>query len=102
MPYAPSVSVTRLLWALAVVLAVVVVGLAIDPRSDAESSVTVIVAKQMIPAGIFVKPSTFTLVTVPQDEVAAGTISDIKYIALHRVAHPIYPGERFTASDFSP
>ena len=29
-------------------------------------------------------------------------LTDIKYIALHYVAHPIYPGERFGVSDFSP
>ena len=101
--YTPSVSLTRLLWAVAVVLAVVVVGVAyLDGRSDGETSTTVFVAKQLIPAGTLVRPRMFDFLTVRQDEVEAGTLTDIKYIALHYVAHPIHPGERFSVSDFSP
>jgi Flp pilus assembly protein CpaB len=111
--YTPSVSLTRLLWAVAVALAVVVVGVAyLDRRSDGETvtspfgdgetSTTVFVAKQLIPAGTLVRPRMFDFLTVRQDEVEAGTLTDIKHIALHYVAHPIYPGERLSVSDFSP
>ena len=100
--YTPSVSPTRVLWALAVVLAVAVVGMAyVGRRSDGETS-TVVVAKQLIPAGTLVKPRMYDLQAVPQDEVAAGTLIDPRVLAMQYVAHPIYPGERFTTSDFSP
>ena len=95
-------SPTRLLWAVAVVLAVaVVVGMAYGRRSDGEPKTTVMVAKQLIPAGTYVRPGTFDFKTVSQDEIEAGTLTDIRYIALHHVAHPIYPGEQFRTSDFS-
>lgn len=101
--YTPSVSLTRLLWAVALVLAVVVVGMAyLGRRSDGETSAIVVVAKQRIPAGTLVKPRMYDLLTVPQDEVESGTLTDLRYLALHYVGHPIYPGERFTTSDFSP
>ena len=100
--YTPSVSLTRLLWAVAVVLAVVVVGVAYLDRGDGEATSTVVVAKQRIPAGTLVRPSMYDLLTVPQGEVEAGTLTDLKYLALHYVAHSIYPGERFSVSDFSP
>jgi Flp pilus assembly protein CpaB len=97
------VSPTRLLWAIAVVLAVaVVVGMVYGRRGDGEPKTTVMVAKQLIPAGTYVVPGTFEFVTVPQDEVVAGTLTDIRYLAYYSVAHPIYPGERFRTSDFSP
>jgi hypothetical protein len=100
--YTPSVSLTRLLWAAAVVLAVVVVGTAYLGRGDGETTSTVVVAKRLIPAGTFVRPSMYDIQTVPQDEVEAGTLTDLRVLAMHHVARPIYPGERFTTSDFSP
>jgi len=96
------VSPTRLLWAVAIVLAVVVVGMTYDRRSDGETSATVMVAKQLISAGTYVKPGTFDFVTVPKHEVERGTLTNVPYIALHHVAHPIYPGETFRTSDFTP
>jgi Flp pilus assembly protein CpaB len=97
------VSPTRLLWAVAVVLAVVVVGMTyLDRRGDGEPKTTVMVAKQLIPAGTYVRPSTFDFLTVPQDEIEPGTLTDVRYIAQHYVAHEIFPGERFRTSDFSP
>jgi len=100
--YTPPVSLTRLLWAAAVVLAVVVVGTAYLGRGDGETTSTVVVAKRLIPAGTFVRPSMYDIQTVPQDEVEAGTLTDLRVLAMHHVARPIYPGERFTTSDFSP
>ena len=95
-------SPTRLFWAVAVVLAVVVIGMAyLDRRGDGEPKTTVMVAKQLIRAGPYVRPGTFDFKTVSQDEIEAGTLTDIRYIALHQVAHPIYPGEQFRTSDFS-
>ena len=44
----------------------------------------------------------YDLLTVPHDEVEAGTLTDLRYLAMYSVADPIYPGERFTTSDFSP
>jgi Flp pilus assembly protein CpaB len=96
------VSLTRLLWALAVVLAVVVAGMAYLGQRDGETATTVVVAKQLIPAGTFVKPRMYDLVTVPEADVEPGTLTDLRVLAMHDVAHPIYPGERFTTSDFSP
>jgi len=49
-----------------------------------------------------VRPSTFDFLTVPQDEIEPGTLTDVRYIAQHYVAHEIFPGERFRTSDFSP
>jgi hypothetical protein len=97
-----SVNLTRLLWMLALALAVVVVGLTYLGRDEGEPKTTVMVATQLIPAGIYVRPGTFEFVTVRQDEVEAGTLTDVKVIAMHAVAHPIQPGKRFAASDFSP
>ena len=102
MTYTPSVSLTRLLWAIAVVVAFVVVGMAYLARGGGETTSTVVVAKQLIPAGTYVRPSMYDLLTVPQDEVEAGTLTDLRYVAMYSVADPIYPGERFTTSDFSP
>jgi Flp pilus assembly protein CpaB len=96
------VSLTRLLWAVTVVLAVVVLGMVYVDRRGDEPTTTVMVAKQLIPAGTYVKPGTFAFVTVPQDEVEPGTLTDVRYIAMHTVAHPIHPGEPFAAADFSP
>jgi Flp pilus assembly protein CpaB len=97
------VSVTRLLWAVAVVLAVVVVvGMTYLGRRDGETTSPVVVAKRLIPAGTLVNPSMYDIQTVPQDEVEAGTLTDLRALAMHHVARPIYPGERFTTSDFSP
>ena len=94
---------TRLLWAVAVVLAVAVVsGIAHGRRGDGEPKKLVMVAKQFIPAGEYVKPGTFTFVTVPQDDVERGTLTDARWLAYYHVAHPIYPGERFRTVDFSP
>lgn len=91
-----------MLWAVAVVLAVVVVGVAFLGRGGGETTSTVVVAKQLIPAGTLVRPSMYDLRTVPRDEVAAGTLTDLRYLAQHYVAHPIFPGERFSTSDFNP
>ena len=99
--YTPPVSLTRLLWAIAVVLAVVVGGMAYLGRGGGETS-RVVVAKQLIPAGTLVRPSMYVLENVPQHEVEAGTLTDLRVLAQHYVAHAIYPGERFTTSDFSP
>ena len=99
--YTPPVSLTRLLWAVAVVLAVVVGGMAYLGRDGGETS-RVVVAKQLIPVGTLVRPSMYVLEDVPQDEVEAGTLTDLRVLAQQYVAHPIYPGERFTTSDFSP
>jgi Flp pilus assembly protein CpaB len=97
------VNLTRLLWAVAVVLAVVVVGMVyLERRSDGEPPTTVVVAKQLIPAGTLVRPSMYVLENVSQDQVEAGTLTDLRVLAMQYVAHPIYPGERFSASDFSP
>jgi Flp pilus assembly protein CpaB len=97
------VSPTRLLWAVAVVLAVVVVGgMAYGRLSDGEPKTTVMVAKQLIPAGTYVRPGTFDFLTVPQDEIEPGTLTDVRYIAQHYVAHEIFPGERFRTFDVSP
>ncbi len=95
-------SLTRLLWTVAVVLAVVVVGMAYFGRGDDEATWTVVVAKQPIPAGTLVTSSMYGLRTVPQSEVEAGTITDLKYLAFHYVAHPINPGEVLASSDFLP
>ena len=97
-----SVSLTRVLWAVAVVLAVLVVGTAyLGRRGDGEASVIVVVAKQPIPAGTFVKPRMYDLLTVPQDQVQPGTLTDLRYLALRHVARPIHRGKRFDTSDFS-
>ena len=48
-------------------------------------------AKQLIPAGTFVKPRMYDLVTVPEDEVEAGTLTDLRVLAMHYVAHRIHP-----------
>jgi Flp pilus assembly protein CpaB len=96
------VSLVRFLWAVAVVLAVLVVGVAYVGRRDAETQALVVVAKQRIPAGGSVKPRMYDLETVPQDEVEVGTLTDLRVLALRRVSHPIYAGERFRVSDFSP
>jgi Flp pilus assembly protein CpaB len=96
------VSLTRLLWVVAVVLAVVFAGIAYLSQRDREPSTRVVVAKRLIPAGTFVKPRMYDLVTVPEDEVEAGTLTDLRVLAMHYVAHRIHPGERFTTSDFSP
>jgi hypothetical protein len=85
----------------AVALAVAVVGLSYLDRTD-EATVDVIVAKQRIPAGVFVNPSMFDLTSVPKDEVKPGTITDLTLLPFHRVAHPIYPGELLAASDLLP
>ena len=87
---------------MAIVLALVVVGMTYQGRRDGETSTTVFVAKQLIPVGALVRPRMFEFLTVPQGEVKAGTLTDIRYIAMHYVAHPIYPGQRFRVSDFSP
>jgi Flp pilus assembly protein CpaB len=100
--YTRLVSLTRLLWAVAVVLAVVVVGMAYRGRGGGETTSTVVVAKQLIPAGTLARPSMYELVSVPRDEVEAGTLTDLRVLAQHSVARPIFPGERFTTSDFSP
>jgi hypothetical protein len=99
--YTPFVSPTRLLWAVAVVLAVAVVGMSYLDRSH-EATWTVIVAKQRIPAGVIVNPSMYDLVTMPKGEVEVGTITDLTYLPFHQVAHPIYPGEVLVAFDFLP
>ena len=70
-------------------------------RRDGETSTTVFVAKHRIPAGVLVTPHMFEFVTVPQDEVEAGTLTDIRYIAMHYVAHAIYAGKQFRVSNFS-
>ena len=99
--YTPPVNLTRLLWAVAVVLAMVVAGMVyVDGRGN-EPTLTVMVAKQVIPAGTYVKGGTFDFVTLPRDETEPGTITDARYIAYHRVAHEIFPGERFTTFHFS-
>ena len=95
-------SLTPLLWAVAVALAVAVVGKVYLDRHADETTSTVFVARQLIPVGTFVRPSMFAIETVPRAELEAGALTDIRYIALHHVAHPIYPGEQFSASDFSP
>ena len=100
--YTPPVNLTRLLWAVAVVLAMVVAGMVYVDRRGDEPTLTVMVAKQVIPAGTYVKGGTFDFVTVPRGEIEPGTVTDVKYIAYHRVAHEIFPGEPFRASDFSP
>jgi hypothetical protein len=101
--YTPPVSPTRLLWAVAVALAVTVaVGMAYDRRSDSEPTVTVMVAKQLIPAGGYVMPDTFTFETIPRGEVEPGTVADARYLAYHTVAHQIFPGEMLSAAAFSP
>ena len=86
---------------MAIVLALVVAGMTYQARRDGETSTTVFVAKQPIPIGALVKPRMFEFLTVPQDEVEAGTLTDIRYIAMYYVAHPIYPGQRFRVSNFS-
>jgi flagella basal body P-ring formation protein FlgA len=96
------VNLTRLLWAVAVILAVVVAGMVYVDRRGDEPTLTVMVAKQVIPAGTYVRGGTFDLVTVPCDEIEPGTLTDVKYIAYHRVAREIFPGEPFRASDFFP
>ncbi len=96
-------SPTRLLWAVAVVLAVAVVGMSYLDRGD-EATWGLLVAKQRIPAGTIVEPSMYDVRTVPQDEdeVEAGTLTTaaLTLLPFHRVAHPIYPGELLVASDF--
>ena len=88
------------LWVIAAVLAVAVgVGMAYD-RSG-EPKATVMVARQLIPAGSYVKPGAFDFLTVPQDEVEQRTLTDVRYLAYHYVAQPIYPGTRFRTSDFT-
>ena len=98
----PRRSLTPLLWAVAVALAVAVVGKVYLDRHANETTSTVFVAKRLIPAGTFVRPSMFAIETVPRAELEAGALTDIRYIALHQVAHPIHPGEHFSVSDFSP
>jgi len=62
------VNLTRLLWAVAVVLAMVVAGMVyVDGRGD-EPTLTVMVAKQVIPAGTYVKGGTFDFVKVSHDQ----------------------------------
>ena len=56
-------SLTRLLWAVAVVLAVVVFGMAYRGRGGGETMSTVVVAKQLIPAGSFVKAEQYAVLT---------------------------------------
>jgi Flp pilus assembly protein CpaB len=90
------------LWAVAVVLAVVVFGMAYRGRGGGETTSTVVVAKQLIPAGTFVRPNMYELLSVPRGEVEAGTLTDVTVLAQHSVARPIFRGERFTTSDFSP
>jgi hypothetical protein len=87
---------------MAIVFALVVLGNSYQGRRDSATSTTVFVAKQVIPVGTLVRPGMFEFLNVPQDEVEAGTLTDIKYIALHYVAHTIYPGQRFRVSNFSP
>jgi Flp pilus assembly protein CpaB len=93
----------KALWALAGVLAVaVVIGTAYGRPSDDKPKATVMVAEQLIPAGTMVRGGTFAFVTLPKDEIEAGTITDVRYIAYHLTAHEIFPGETLAGSDFAP
>jgi flagella basal body P-ring formation protein FlgA len=86
-----------------VVLAVVVVGgMAYGQRRDDEPRVTVMVVKQLIPAGTYVRGETIALARLPKDDIEPGTITDLRFIAYHTTARQIVPDETLAASDFSP
>jgi hypothetical protein len=99
------VSPIRLLWAVAVVLAVVVVGMSYLDRGD-EATWSVLVAKERIPGGTIVEPGMYDVRKVPRDEdaIEPGTLTAgaSSYLHFRRVARPIYPGELLAASDFLP
>jgi Flp pilus assembly protein CpaB len=67
---------------------------------------TVFVASQLIakntPASVIAQGDLFKPVQVHSDQVAAGAIADMTAVHGKVAAKDIYPGEQFTAADFTP
>ena len=92
----------RLLWALAAILVLVVVTARLADRSSS-STTSVLVAKQLIPAGtparLLVRRQ---MVAFSNERADEGAIADPSYLAGRFAARDIFPGQQISVSDFSP
>jgi len=93
----------------AIVLAAILLVVYLDryrARVGGENAPTpVLVAKQLIPKGtpgtIVASQSMYAPTTLPRKEVEVGAIADPSYLAGRAASADIFPGQQFTATDFS-
>ena len=100
--YTPPVNLTRLLWALAGVLSVVVFAAPLAMSGRSEPREPVLVAKQLLPAGTtgyqLVKRG---MVAVEIKQTAEGDMSNPLELGGRVLLHDVYPGDQLSKANFA-